>query len=113
VAALRALAEQPSRSVEVAAALGGIPTEDSILALVELHALPRSAREAGEALRTLPAGLVVPTLLDRLDDPVVGARAHRALVHVAGRDLGPGTERWSAWWDRRSAPANLPGKERP
>lgn len=105
---LRALAREPALAAACTAALGEIPHADAVLALAELLAEPRTARSAAESLAGLPAGVVVPALLESLDDPVGAARAHRALVLVAGSDLGRDAMTWRTWWERRSGAAPSP-----
>lgn len=104
VAPLATLAREPALSAAAIAGLARIPLPESVLALAELAAQPRTARDARDALRSLPAGLVVPSLLAAADDVVVAPRIHRALVAVAGRDLGRDAGVWSDWWTARQPP---------
>jgi HEAT repeat protein len=69
----------------------------------------------------LPKSVVVPALLERLDDgdPVVRLTAHEELKRRTGQDFGyhpwdEAAERqkavslWRAWWEGRLAPASSP-----
>jgi HEAT repeat protein len=101
VPALRKISREPALGVPVAQALGEIPQKESVHALADLLAEARTARAAAESLAGLPAGVVVPALVDRLENPEAAARAHRALVLVAGSDLGQNPRAWRAWWESR------------
>ncbi|MCE9637970.1 MAG: hypothetical protein K8T90_19900 [Planctomycetes bacterium] len=104
VPSLRALAREPALAASAARALAGIEDAEAVLALAELLAEPRTARAAAESLASMPAGVVVPALLGRLEDPAdaaASARARRALVLVAGADLGRTPDAWHTWWDGR------------
>jgi HEAT repeat protein len=73
------------------------------------------ARAAGLG-ENLPEAVVIPALIDRLDDPdaVVRLSANESLKRRTGQDLGfqawaePGVRaqavnRWRAWWKTRQA----------
>lgn len=94
VPALEEFAGDAALAEDVAAALARIPHEESARVLVDL--LLRRRAEAGAALASMPAGVVVPVLLDRFD---ASRAVRRVLVRIAGADHGGRPETWKKWWD--------------
>jgi len=89
------------REARVAAALGRIPHRSSADALLGLLARGHD-RNAGAALARLPAPVVVPVLLEALEQGTPARGARGVLRDLAGRDFGRRPERWRAWWNARS-----------
>jgi hypothetical protein len=94
---LAELARDRRLAADCARALGGIPGEASARALLALLDRREAAEEAAEALAGLPAGLVVPLLLERFE----GRQVRPLLARFAGADLGGRVEAWRTWWDGR------------
>jgi len=66
--------------------------------LLDLLDVSRASRPAARALASLPAGLVVPALLDRFEST---PDVRRVLARIAGADLGKSKNHWKDWWDSR------------
>ena len=79
---------------DVARALARIHHESSARQLVELVVRRKSEREAGRALASMPAAVVVPVLLDHFESRHI----RRVLVRIAGTDLGSSLTPWKRWW---------------
>ena len=79
---------------DVARALARIHHESSARQLVELVVRRKSEREAGRALASMPAAVVVPVLLDHFESRHI----RRVLVRIAGTDLGSSLTPWRRWW---------------
>jgi hypothetical protein len=71
------------------------------------YALPRERDSVArarliEALAHYPGKKTIELLMTQLrdDDRTVTTHAHRALVAIAGEDLGPEAPAWQLWWDQ-------------
>jgi hypothetical protein len=95
---LRRFAAEEGLADDLCVALGRIPDAEAAGMLADLALRKGSSGPAARALTGMPAGVVVPVLLDRLE----GKRgARELLVRIAGTDRGPRTESWREWWDSR------------
>jgi hypothetical protein len=98
---LRSFAGQEGCARQLCLALSRIPHEESAAMLVDLALSGAATSEAARALAELRAPLVVPLLLERLEEGAGRGRARELLVRIAGTDLGPGRDRWKNWWESR------------
>jgi hypothetical protein len=83
---------------DLCAALGGIRDAEAAEMLADLALRGGASGHAARALIDMPASVVVPVLLGRLEGK---GRARELLVRIAGADHGPRPESWREWWDSR------------
>lgn len=100
--ALQAAWKEPADRDDVARALGGIKSPQSVEALVPATTdAETSVRHAAtQALRQLDYPRSVDLLVGMLDDKdeSVKRNAAASLAELTGQELGPDSEAWSTWW---------------
>ncbi len=101
VAPLQRLARGP-RTPHVARALGKIEDAAAARALLELLVDVRAAPAAADALAGLPARVVVPILIDELEEAPRRRRLQALLARITGADHGAAVQRWKSWWADQS-----------
>jgi len=102
LAPLRAFAGDEGSARELCDALARIHAPGSAELLLDLAARGSAAEAAARALVEMPARVVVPVLLGRIEGGAGGGRARALLARIAGTDLGPKPETWSDWWESHS-----------
>jgi hypothetical protein len=95
---LRRFAAEEGLADDLCAALGRIRDKEAAEMLADLALRGGASGHAARALIDMPASVVVPVLLGRLEGK---GRARELLVRIAGTDHGPRPESWREWWDSR------------